>query len=138
MIRRHVGLTRHVGPARSVAPARHRRVVDLVGAVAVAFSVLAAQVFARDGHRCRACHVPVDVNAPITELSAAHPHHILLRSKGGVDSSTNLCTLCARCHARAHGTDGSRLRITGNADVCLSFSRAGHTWTSRPALESFA
>lgn len=39
-----------------------------------------------------------------------HLHHIKFRSQGGLDEASNLITLCARCHRRAHGTIGRQIR----------------------------
>lgn len=50
-------------------------------------------ILLRDDYRCRECgfykHLEV--------------HHIIPKSKGGSDDSSNLITLCIRCHAKKHG-----------------------------------
>jgi 5-methylcytosine-specific restriction endonuclease McrA len=78
-----------------------------------------AAVDARDKHRCRACGKPAPING-VGVLQKAHRHHIVYRSAGGQDVSSNLATLCARCHNDVHQ---SRLDIEGNADIALTFKR---------------
>ena len=65
----------------------------------------------RDGHCCRVCHKRV---GGIGMLYAAHHHHIEYRSRGGANDTSNLVTLCVRCHSAVH--DGE-LRISGDADA---------------------
>lgn len=52
-------------------------------------------VYHRDGYRCALCD-----NTKYIQI-----HHIIQRSRGGSDEMQNLITLCADCHALAHGTD---------------------------------
>lgn len=51
-------------------------------------------VYARDGYRCALCDSTKYIQI----------HHVVKRSEGGSDSMHNLVTLCADCHALAHGT----------------------------------
>lgn len=131
-------IARHVGLVRTSRPAKrhHRARQVLAGVAAVTFAVLCAVVFERDGYCCRACGAPVDTTAPKDDLSAAHPHHIVWRSKSGADTTVNVCTLCARCHAQAHGQDGARLIVAGDADHQLTFTRASRSWSTYPMQES--
>ena len=60
----------------------------------VVYERLRQQVLRRDGWRCQLC-------GTMTNLEV---HHQEFRSRAGEDSELNLITLCAACHARAHGT----------------------------------
>lgn len=51
-------------------------------------------VYARDGYRCALCD----------STKYLQIHHYCPRSLGGNDTPHNLITLCADCHALAHGT----------------------------------
>ncbi len=51
------------------------------------------QVLRRDGWRCQSCGA----------MSTLEAHHKEFRSHSGDDSSQNLITLCASCHASVHG-----------------------------------
>lgn len=73
----------------------------------------------RDGRQCRCCDKRSDPDATGL-LKRGHRHHIVYRSAGGQDESSNLVTLCADCHNDEHK---SRLRIDGNPDVALQFFR---------------
>jgi hypothetical protein len=53
---------------------------------------LRREVFARDGHRCIACH----------GMRRLHAHHVVFRSRGGPTRLDNLATLCAKCHGLLH------------------------------------
>ena len=53
-----------------------------------------AYILHRDGYQCQKC------KAKNTEL---HVHHIVFRSNGGTDTSSNLITLCGPCHDKLHG-----------------------------------
>ncbi len=53
------------------------------------------KVYRRDGYRCALCD-----STKYLQL-----HHVVPRGKGGPDTEQNLITLCADCHALAHGTD---------------------------------
>lgn len=52
------------------------------------------QVDERDGCVCRACGINVG--------DWRQQHHILYRSHGGADTTSNLVTLCNRCHLAVH------------------------------------
>lgn len=90
-------------------------------------------VDARDGRQCRCCGGKADPNATgITERGERH--HIVYRSAGGKDVSTNLALLCAGCHNDEHK---HRLRIEGNPDEKLTFYRkdaAGEWFTVREEI----
>ena len=51
-------------------------------------------VYRRDGWRCAICDSPKYIQI----------HHCVKRSQGGTNNMDNLITLCADCHALAHGT----------------------------------
>lgn len=51
-------------------------------------------VYTRDGYRCALCD-----SSRFLQI-----HHYCHRSSGGNDTPHNLITLCADCHALAHGT----------------------------------
>lgn len=70
----------------------------------------------RDDRACRACGKKA--NADAVGLLRGHRHHVVYRSAGGSDDSSNLCTLCAEHHNDEHL---HRLRIEGNADEKLTF-----------------
>lgn len=74
-------------------------------------------VDARDGRACRACGRRSDPEA--MGLLRGHRHHIVYRSAGGLNTSDNLCVLCASCHSDEHVK--RTLRVEGNADVALTF-----------------
>ena len=52
-------------------------------------------VYRRDGYRCALCDSTKYIQV----------HHCVKRSHGGTDSVQNLVTLCADCHALAHGVN---------------------------------
>ena len=72
-----------------------------------------AAVDKRDGRACRLCGRKTNPEATGL-LDRGHRHHLQYRSKGGMDTTDNLITLCAACHAGVH--DG-RIRMDGDADV---------------------
>lgn len=47
-------------------------------------------------------------------------HHIIFRSQGGPDTTENLCTVCATCHADIHDR---KVLVTGNANKALHIER---------------
>ena len=55
-------------------------------------------VFTRDNWHCRHCN----------NSHGLDPHHVIFKSAGGEDMSSNLITLCRWCHDSIHG---GRLRI---------------------------
>ncbi len=77
-------------------------------------------VDARDKRTCRACGRKSDPDA-VGLLKRGHRHHIVYRSAGGEDVSSNLVTLCAVCHDDEHVK--RTLEIDGNADDALGFWR---------------
>lgn len=83
------------------------------------WKAVCAAVDARDKRQCRACGKRCDPNATGL-LTRAHRHHIVYRSAGGPDEAWNLATLCASCHNDEHK---HRLRIDGNANICLTVYR---------------
>ena len=84
-----------------------------------AYAAVCRVVNIRDHYSCVACGKVADPRAA-SELQRGHHHHINFRSHGGMDVSSNLCLLCAVCHADVHE---GRLTISGNADRQLTMSR---------------
>ena len=60
----------------------------------MSYEELRQQVLRRDGWRCQSCGT----------MSNLEVHRKEFRSHAGEDSELNLITLCATCHASAHGT----------------------------------
>jgi len=60
----------------------------------LSYESLRQQILRRDGWRCQSCGT----------MSNLEVHHKEFRSLAGEDSELNLITLCAKCHASAHGT----------------------------------
>jgi 5-methylcytosine-specific restriction endonuclease McrA len=70
-------------------------------------------MYVRDKYRCRHCHASMDLT----------PHHMVYRSHGGLDETSNLIVLCVRCHTEVH--DG-RLKLAWGllgADGAIQFER---------------
>ena len=86
---------------------------------AVAWSDVCRRVDWRDKRICRACGTRSDPDA-MGLTKRGHRHHIVYRSAGGQDVSSNLVTLCAKCHNDEHR---HHLEIRGNADEQLEFWR---------------
>jgi 5-methylcytosine-specific restriction endonuclease McrA len=59
-----------------------------------AYKNLLHQVLIRDGWRCR---IP-----GCGRRNGLHGHHVVFRSQGGNDSTTNLLTVCNTCHDLIH------------------------------------
>ena len=59
-------------------------------------------VYARDGYRCALCDSTKYIQI----------HHLVKRSQGGSNSVQTLVTLCADCHALAHGIDLRGVEMT--------------------------
>lgn len=60
---------------------------------ALSYESLRRQILRRDSWRCQSCGT----------MSNLEVHHRQFRTRSGADSEENLITLCATCHARAHG-----------------------------------
>ncbi len=81
-------------------------------AKAARYRVVCRAVDARDGSACRICGWGIWGNA--------HHHHIIMRSRGGTDTTDNLIRICAICHGDIHA---HVLTVTGNADGHLQIER---------------
>lgn len=57
------------------------------------WKILSERCKQRDGHKCTRCGKSGVV---------LHAHHVISKSKGGVDKVVNLRTLCEECHSRMH------------------------------------
>lgn len=68
-------------------------------------AALREQCFDRDDWTCRA-----RISPDCTPGRNLHPHHVLPRGRGGRDELSNLVTLCAACHARAHAAPADARR----------------------------
>ena len=91
-------------------------------------------VDARDGKQCRCCDNRSDPDATGL-LTRGHRHHIVYRSAGGRDESSNIVSLCSSCHNDEHK---HRLLIEGNADERLTFWRKGDNETFHISREEIA
>lgn len=105
MIRRRTPLQRaHMtatGPTAKRRAAKRR-------AKAKAWKAVCAAVAVRDGGRCRVCRRALD-----TLTLGGDCHHIVFRSQGGRDETSNVVLLCRACHDKVHARV---LWISGNAD----------------------
>jgi hypothetical protein len=54
-------------------------------------------VYQRDDHTCQTCGADAEADGV-----TLHAHHIVPKSEGGSHKLSNLTTLCAACHNRAH------------------------------------
>lgn len=77
---------------RAKAPAKQARIRKKAFADPQ-YAVIREAVRARDGHRCRWCGGTDGIEV----------HHVRYRSQGGPDHHSNLLTLCAEHHRKAHG-----------------------------------
>lgn len=73
--------------------------------------------FIRDGWKCRFCN----------NRNGIHPHHIILKSHGGLDKLNNLITLCAFCHLEGIHKKKLLLEVLQilENDVVVRFTRKG-------------
>ena len=88
-----------------------------------------AQVFKRDGGRCRVC------GAPATEM-----HELVFRSRGGVRSLHNSIAVCDwranSCHQmlQKHVIQFSFRNATFGAESTIDFTMGPRSWESKPSL----
>lgn len=83
-------------------------------------------IYARDGYRCALCDSTKYIQI----------HHYIGRGAGGSNHPHNLITLCADCHAAAHGTmlrdwqDVTRETVEQAIVEYLSdfYAEVGHIW----------
>lgn len=105
-------------------PTRHATAKERRAEAERIWRELCRLVDARDGKACRCCDKRSDPEATGL-LVRGHRHHIVYRSAGGQDTTANVVTICADCHAAEHA---NRLRIDGvqgeaDADKALIFWR---------------
>ena len=100
-------------------PSRFDKALEKELEEAAVWTAVCKVVDARDKRMCRACGKRSELDA-VGLLLRGHRHHIVYLSTGGEDVSSNLVTLCARCHNAAHR---HWLEIRGNADEQLEFWR---------------
>jgi 5-methylcytosine-specific restriction endonuclease McrA len=100
-------------------PTRFDAKADAAKAAEANWKAVCKVVDARDKRECRVCGVRSNPNGTGL-LDRGHRHHIVYRSAGGQDISSNLVTLCAACHNAEHK---HQLRIEGNADDALTIWR---------------
>lgn len=84
-------------PGRAAAKRRRDGGARAVGREALStrdYSLLVAEVHARDDWRCLFCRAH-NTKHDATVLEA---HHVVKRSQGGADHPDNLVSLCAACH----------------------------------------
>ena len=111
-------------------PSRHDTAKQKKADAEKAWREVCAAVDLRDGKACRCCDKRSDPDASGL-LTRGHRHHIVYRSAGGKDVTSNLVSLCAECHSAEHH---NRLKVEGNPDVALTFYRkdeAGAWFTVR-------
>lgn len=75
-------------------------------------------IYQRDGGCCRVCGRRVLLYAP-NPLLQAETHHLVYRSAGGQDISSNLICACAVCHEKEHV---HVLQIAGNGDGLVTIA----------------
>ncbi len=70
-------------------------------------------IFKRDGWKCRRCK----------SRNNLHCHHMVFRSHGGLDTTTNCITVCNCCHDDIHkGKRDKRLTVGGDANGTIKFT----------------
>jgi hypothetical protein len=79
----------------------------------------------RDGFTCRCCGRKCVQTLTRVDNRLEH-HHVIPRSGGRDDRSSNVVSLCAACHDLRHVK--RTLHISGNADAVLTFEQNGMTW----------
>jgi len=102
-------------------PSRHESRKERKAADEANWRAVCRVVDVRDGRQCRCCDRRSDPDATGL-LDRGHRHHIVYRSAGGRDETSNLVSLCAGCHNDEHK---HRLRIEGDPNVALMFFRKG-------------
>jgi 5-methylcytosine-specific restriction endonuclease McrA len=90
------------------------------------------RIYERDKGCCRCCQKPVKFTSG--DWDQASTHHIVYRSAGGSDETSNLVTICMRDHQAEHG---HLLSIEGNADGLLSFVRYRFTDAGREVVRQW-
>lgn len=85
----------------------------------LAWDLTRSLIYSRDQARCRVCDrlVMFRTSQP---LDLAHVHHLVYRSAGGSDETSNLILLCARCHDDEHR---HVIAITGDGDGVIEVTR---------------
>lgn len=63
-------------------------------------------------------------------------HHIIPKSKGGLDTSNNLINICGECHSKIHDVSFSRSLIKPSLDKKLGDLEQGMLWMKVPANEN--
>lgn len=71
-------------------------------------------VDARDGACCRICGCSFSA---FDLLRQPHHHHIIYRSRGGLDTPSNIVRICAHCHELVHRS--GKLRLHGDANKLI-------------------
>lgn len=120
-------------PAHSGPFVKQPRLVDKTAkrkAVDANWRKVCRAVDARDKGECRACLCRTLPTLAAVPNRREH-HHIIPRSRGGKDTTANVCILCLDCHTDVHVTRS--LEISGNADKLLRL-RPVAWWTMRTRL----
>mgnify|MGYP003624775335 CR=1 FL=1 len=94
-------------PSRKDVKAKRKRAAERT------WRKVCREVDIRDDGKCRACSRRTTVAFPPTHPLSRHRHHIVFRSQRGPDTTANVLTLCAICHADVHA---HWLEIIGNAN----------------------
>jgi len=63
-------------------------------------------------------------------------HHIIPKSKGGLDTNDNLINICGECHSKIHDVSFSRSLIKPSLDKKLGDLEQGMLWIKVPANEN--
>lgn len=87
--------------------------IDLDKVIARNWEQVKRTIAERDKYRCRLCGKACRYNARRLE-DKADPHHIVLASALGDDSTANTILLCRICHDLVHSV--KRFFLSGNAD----------------------
>ena len=75
-----------------------------------AWVALRKRVLTRDGYKCVVCRKGEQLDV----------HHVVARSAGGKDESSNLASVCRLCHCEI---TLHKIWLTGNADRTLRITR---------------
>lgn len=74
-----------------------------------------AYILTRDNYTCQCCK---------TKKGTLHVHHIVYRSQGGSDDTSNLVTLCENCHKKLHKGElkDFEVKIKGKKKTSLRYA----------------
>jgi 5-methylcytosine-specific restriction endonuclease McrA len=90
------------------------------------------RIYERDKGLCRCCLKPVKFTSG--DWDQHHTHHVLYRSAGGLDVTSNLISLCMKCHQAEHG---HLLEIEGNPDQLCTLTKFKFTDAGREVVRQW-